>query len=139
MDRVNLKEIVPCSQGDNMTNEQIEELKMLLLKMKQDILNSSILTKTDDLHIQTDDLPDEADLAATVIEQQVSFNMRQRELYKLRQIDFALQRIEDGTYGYCEECDEPIGFKRLKNRPFTELCITHAEEAERGVALKRFG
>ena len=122
-----------------MTKAQIEELKMQLLKMKQDILNGGILTKTDDLHIQAEDLPDEADLAATVIEQQVSFNMRQRELNKLREIDFALQRIEDGTYGYCEECDEPIGYKRLKNQPFTELCITHAEEAERQQGFRKIG
>ena len=76
-------------------------------------------------------LPDEADLANNVINQQVTFSMRQRELLKLRSIDEALHRIENGTYSECEECGDEIGFKRLKNQPFTNLCITHAEEAER--------
>jgi DnaK suppressor protein len=57
--------------------------------------------------------------------------MRQRELVKLRSIDEALNRIENGSYSECEDCGDEIGFKRLKNQPFTNLCITHAEEAER--------
>lgn len=114
-----------------MNKKQYDELKNQLLSMKEAILNGSILTQRDDLHVSSDDLADEADLANSVVEQQVSFNMRQRELDKLRQIDEALHRIENGTYGECEDCGEPIGFKRLKNQPFTELCITHAEEAER--------
>lgn len=114
-----------------MTIEQMEELKARLIQMKEDILNSGVLNRNDDLKVEAEDLPDEADLANNVINQQVSFNMRQRELVKLKNIDQALARIEEGTYGFCEECDEPIGHKRLKNRPFTTLCITHAEERER--------
>lgn len=114
-----------------MNKKQLEELKAQLLSMKEAILNGSLLTKTDDLQVSSDDLADEADLANSVVEQQVTFNMRQRELNKLRQIDEALHRMELGTYGECEDCGDEIGFKRLKNQPFTELCITHAEEAER--------
>lgn len=114
-----------------MTKKQIDELKNNLLKMKQEIMNSGYLTKKEDLHVQAEDLPDDADLASNIINQQVTFNMRERELTKLRQIDEALDRIENGNYGTCEECEEPIGFKRLKNQPFTSLCITHAEEQER--------
>ena len=47
------------------------------------------------------------------------------------EIDEALRRIEDGTYGRCEECDQPISLKRLKARPWSRLCLEHAEEAER--------
>ena len=57
--------------------------------------------------------------------------MRDRELTKLRAIEEALMRIEDGTYGMCEDCEEEIGEKRLRNQPWTTLCITHAEERER--------
>lgn len=114
-----------------MKKAEIEELKALLIKMKTEIMNSGTMTNSEDLHVSSDDLPDEADLATNVINQQITFNMRQRELNKLRQIEFALQRIEDGSYGECEDCGDDIGFKRLKNQPFTSLCITHAEEYER--------
>ncbi|MCR9205060.1 MAG: TraR/DksA family transcriptional regulator [Halobacteriovoraceae bacterium] len=114
-----------------MKKEQLEQLKMQLIKMKEAILNGGYLTQKEDLHVSSEDLPDEADLATNVINQQVTFNMRQRELNKLRAIDEALNRIENGTYSECEECGENIGYKRLSHQPFTSLCITHAEEAER--------
>jgi len=114
-----------------MKTEQLDQLKIKLIKMKEEILNGSYLTSNEDLHVTSEDLPDEADLASNVINQQVSFNMRHRELNKLRQIDEALHRMENGTYGECEDCGETIGFKRLQNQPFASLCITHAEEAER--------
>ena len=114
-----------------MTKKQLEELKKDLIQMKSDILNGGFQAKKEDLHVSSDDLSDDGDLANSVVEQQVSFSMRQREIEKLRLIDQALHRIEEGTYGECDDCGEPIGFKRLKNQPFTELCITHAEEAER--------
>lgn len=114
-----------------MKKAQLEELKNQLIKMKESILNGGYLTQKEDLHVTSDDLPDEADLATNVINQQITFNMRQRELLKLRSIDEALNRIENGSYTECEECGDEIGFKRLKNQPFTNLCITHAEEAER--------
>jgi len=114
-----------------MTTKQLKELKQDLIKMKTDILNGGFQSKKEDLHVSSDDLSDDGDLANSVVEQQVSFSMRQREISKLRFIDEALHRIEEGTYGECEDCGDSIGFKRLKNQPFTELCITHAEEAER--------
>ncbi|WP_372651809.1 TraR/DksA family transcriptional regulator [Halobacteriovorax sp.] len=109
----------------------LEHFKEILLKKRQDILNGGLLKSTEDLKISSDDLADETDLAQSVINQQVTFNMRQRELSKLRAIEEALERVEDGTYGFCEDCDDPIGAKRLENQPWTTLCITHAEEQER--------
>jgi DnaK suppressor protein len=114
-----------------MKKAQLDELKTQLIQMKEQILNGGYLTQTEDLHVTSDDLPDEADLATNVINQQITFNMRQRELVKLRSIDEALNRIENGTYSECEECGDEIGFKRLRNQPFTNLCIRDAEEAER--------
>ncbi len=114
-----------------MDKAKLNEYKNLLLKAKMKILNAGVLNKTDDLAVSSDDLSDEADLASSVITQQVSFNIRDRELQKLRLIEEALMRIEEGTYGLCEDCDEEIGEKRLKNQPWTTLCITHAEERER--------
>ncbi len=109
----------------------MEKFKTLLLQAKVRIMNGGLLRSNEDLTVSPDDLADEADLATSVINQQVTFNMRQRELGKLKAIDDALYRIEQGIYGHCEECDEQIGEKRLENQPWTTLCITHAEEQER--------
>lgn len=114
-----------------MDKAKMEKFKALLLQAKVKIMNGGILRSTEDLQVSTDDLSDEADLATSVINQQVTFNMRQRELVKLKAIDEALYRCEQGHYGSCDECDESIGEKRLENQPWTTLCITHAEEQER--------
>jgi DnaK suppressor protein len=121
----------PFSRRKGMSKKIFDEFKNDLLQIKSKLLNSGILRSRDDLHISSDDLADEADLATSVIQQQVSFNMRRRELSKLRAVEEALRRIEDGSFGQCEECSELIGKKRLKNQPWTTLCITHAEEQER--------
>ncbi len=114
-----------------MDKAKMEKFKELLLQAKMKIMNGGILRSTEDLTVSSDDLSDEADLATSVINQQVTFNMRQRELVKLKAIDEALYRVEQNVYGHCEECDEAIGEKRLENQPWTTLCITHAEEQER--------
>lgn len=114
-----------------MNKTQIEAYKKKLLELKQQILNDSYTRDTEDLKISTDDLADEADIAASVINQQVSFGLRDRNFAKLRQIEDALYRVNSGTYGLCDECEEPISEKRLERQPFATLCITHAEELER--------
>lgn len=114
-----------------MDKAKIEKFKNLLLEAKFKIMNGGILRSAEDLTVSSDDLSDEADLATSVINQQVTFSMRQRELVKLKAIDEALFRIEQSCYGHCEECDDAIGEKRLENQPWTNLCITHAEELER--------
>ena len=114
-----------------MDKAKIEKFKALLLQSKVKIMNGGILRSIEDLQVSTDDLSDEADLASSVINQQVTFSMRQRELVKLKAIDEALYRCEQGSYGHCDECEETIGEKRLENQPWTTLCITHAEELER--------
>ena len=58
-------------------------------------------------------------------------SMKTKELEKLKAIQEALGRLEQGAYGYCEECDESIGENRLKMQPWTTLCLSDAEELER--------
>jgi DnaK suppressor protein len=111
--------------------KKVEHFKELLLKHRQQILNVGLLNKSDDLHVSEEDLSDETDLASSLIQQQLSCTIRDREFVKLRRIDMALEKISDGSYGHCEDCEEEISFKRLENQPWSELCITHAEEKER--------
>ena len=114
-----------------MDKKKIEHFKQLLLKHRQQILNVGLLNKSEDLHVAEEDLSDETDLASSLIQQQITCTIRDREFAKLRRIDMALDKISDGTFGHCEECEEEIGMKRLENQPWAELCITHAEEKER--------
>lgn len=114
-----------------MDKKQLEYYKALLLKHRQQIMNSGIINNSEDLHISQEDLSDETDLASSLVSQQISVSIRERELFKLKRIDFALDRVAEGTYGHCDECDDEIGLKRLENQPWAELCIVHAEEKER--------
>lgn len=114
-----------------MEKKKIEHFKAMLLKHRQQIMNVGLLNKSEDLHVAAEDLSDETDLASSLINQQLSCTIREREYSKLRRIDLALDRISDGSYGHCQECEEEIGSKRLENQPWAELCITHAEEKER--------
>ncbi len=114
-----------------MEKKKIEHYKQLLLKHRQQILNVGLLNKSDDLHVSEEDLSDETDLATSLVQQQLSCTIRDREYTKLRKIDAALDRASEGSYGHCDDCEEEISAKRLENQPWADLCIQHAEERER--------
>jgi DnaK suppressor protein len=74
---------------------------------------------------------DVIDLACSVVSQSLELRTRDRERKLIHKIDEALQKIEDGTYGYCEETGEPIDLKRLEARPIATLSIEAQEMHER--------
>lgn len=117
-----------------MDQKKLDFYKNLLLQQKEKILKNGYFKQKEDLHVAPEDLSDEADLASSVIGQQVTFQLRAKEMETLRAIDFALYRIEQGEYGCCEECGDEISEKRLSFQPWADLCITHAEEQERNQA-----
>lgn len=114
-----------------MDKKTIEQFRLKLITAKEQIMNSGILSNSEDFHISQDDLSDEADLANSVINQDISFRIREQEMNKLRKIHVALEKIETKEFGCCEDCGETIGAKRLQNQPWAELCIVHAEEREK--------
>jgi len=114
-----------------MDKKTLEHFKGKLLDARNQILNSGVLSNYDDLQIKSDDLADEADLATNTINQQVSFSIRDREMTKLKRIDAALHRIEEGSFGFCLESGEEIEPKRLETQPWAEFCLEVAEERER--------
>lgn len=111
--------------------KKLDYFRKKLLEHREKILNSGIMNNHEDLHIAAEDLADEADLASSTINQQVTFSIREREMSKLRRIEAALVRIEEGTYGHCLESGEEIEEKRLENQPWAEFCLEVAEEKER--------
>jgi DnaK suppressor protein len=75
--------------------------------------------------------PDIADRASTETDRSIELRARDRQRKLISKIDSALRRIEDGTYGYCEETGEPISLKRLDARPIATLSIEAQERHER--------
>lgn len=114
-----------------MDKKQVDYYKGKLLHARQQIVNSGVLENLEDLQIKQEDLADDADLANNTINQQISFSLRDKELNKLRRIDAALARIEEGTYGFCVESGDEIEPKRLEVQPWAEFCVEVAEEHER--------
>ncbi len=104
--------------------------KKLLLEEKQRLLNNSRQAIQHELMLSPDDLPDETDLAANEIQQNLIFKLRDRERQMLAKVTEALIRIEDGTFGLCQDCEEPIEVRRLEARPVSTLCLSCKERQE---------
>ena len=98
---------------------------------KKEILRNAQRTLNEDMTLDADDLPDEMDLASSEYLHSFTFRLRGREKAFLDKIQKALQKIEDGSFGVCEECGEEISIKRLEARPETTLCIRCKEDQER--------
>lgn len=113
-----------------MSAEQLEHFRAKLLAWKHDLLEEADRTMG---HLKDEhaNYPDPNDRATQESEFALELRTRDRERKLLRKIESALQRIEDGTYGYCEETGEEIGLKRLEVRPVATLCIEAQERRER--------
>lgn len=113
-----------------MNERQREYFRAKLLNWKEDILRESRETLA---HLQDDNniLPDLADRASTETDRSLELRTRDRQRKLISKIDSALKRIDDGTYGYCEETGEPISLRRLDARPIATLSIEAQERHER--------
>ncbi|MEM7069678.1 MAG: RNA polymerase-binding protein DksA [Pseudomonadota bacterium] len=83
------------------------------------------------LQDESDKMPDAADRASSETDRSIELRARDRQRKLITKIDAALKRLDDGTYGYCEETGEPIGIKRLDARPIATLSIEAQERHER--------
>jgi DnaK suppressor protein len=112
-----------------MNAKQLEYFRLKLLDWRQSLLEESQQT-LDSMRDPQRDVSDEAERASR--ETEISFELRTRDRYRklLRKIDQAINRIEDGSYGYCEETGEPIGLQRLEARPIATLSIEAQERRE---------
>ncbi len=114
-----------------MNKKEIKRFKEILLERKKELLRTAEETREKGMVLETEDLPDEVDLASSEADQSLNLLLRDRERVLVKKIDKALTKIEEGTYGTCESCGEEIGAKRLEARPVTDLCIRCKEEQER--------
>ena len=115
----------------SLTKKELSKFKELLMEKRHAVLERARKTLTEDMTLDPNDLADEMDLAASEYIQSFEFRLRGREKSLLAKVDLALKKIEEGIFGVCEVCDEPIGKKRLEARPETSLCIKCKEDQER--------
>jgi DnaK suppressor protein len=138
MSGANTEEYRPTEDEPYMNARQIEYFRRKLLEWRDDILRGSDVTLRQ-LKEEDTRLPDASDWASAEMQRNFQLRTRDRERKLLNKIDAALRRIEDGTYGYCEETQEPIGLKRLQARPIATLSIEAQQRHERRERTYREG
>lgn len=111
--------------------KDLKRFREILHEKRGSLLKNAQRTLSEDMALDSDDLPDEMDLASSEYLQSFTFRLRGREKTFLKKIDLALGKIDNGSFGICEDCGEDISLKRLEARPETTLCIRCKEDQEK--------
>jgi DnaK suppressor protein len=126
----------PSDKEPFMNERQRDYFRMRLLAWREDILKEAKETL---VHLQEENQnhPDIADRASSETDRAIELRARDRQRKLISKIDEALARIDDGTYGYCEETGEPISLRRLEARPIATLSVEAQERHERRERIYR--
>jgi RNA polymerase-binding transcription factor len=126
----------PSDKEPFMNERQREYFRAKLLAWREDILREAKDTLQ---HLQEENQnhPDLADRASSETDRAIELRARDRQRKLIAKIDEALTRIDDGTYGYCEETGEPISLRRLEARPIATLSVEAQERHERRERIYR--
>ena len=125
------KNYKPTNKERFMNSKMKEYFRLKLLDWKNELLKESSLTLANLQKEENSAKPDLTDRAAEEIERSFELRTRDRERKLINKIDSALRRIEEGSYGYCDETGEPIGLKRLEARPVATLSLEAQELHEK--------
>jgi DnaK suppressor protein len=126
-----ISKIYKPTQKEKFMNAKMKEyFRQKLESWKSELLKESSQTQKN-LQTENEAKPDMTDRASEEIDRTFELRTRDRERKLINKIDAALRRIEDGTYGYCEETGEPIGLKRLEARPVATLSLEAQEMHEK--------
>ena len=126
----------PTEKEPFMNERQKEYFRQKLAIWREDILKEAKDTLQ---HLQDENVnhPDLADRASSETDRAIELRARDRQRKLINKIDAALHRLDDGSYGYCEETGEPIGLKRLEARPIATLSVEAQERHERRERIYR--
>ena len=130
MSSVEVTDYRPSEDEPFMNPRQREYFRNKLLGWKDEILRESRVT-LENLQEESQNHPDMADRASSESDRSLELRTRDRQRKLIAKIDAALKRIDDGTYGYCEETGDPIGIARLDARPTATLSLEAQELHER--------
>ncbi len=120
----------PSDDEPFMSERQRDYFRKKLVQWKQEIIRESSVT-LGVLQAEVDAHPDVADRASSETDRAIELRARDRQRKLIAKIDSAIARIDEGTYGFCEETGEPISLKRLDARPIATLSIEAQERHER--------
>jgi len=120
----NYEDEEPLNEGE------LTEFRRLLLSKRQEVVQRMRQRDKDELFHPINEPGDTGDVASELSEQFLEARMAERDAKLLREVNHALSKIEDGTYGYCEGTDELIGRGRLRSRPWTRYSVAYKEEIE---------
>ncbi len=124
------KNYKPTQKEKFMNAKMKEYFRQKLVSWKQDLLKESSQT-LNNLQNENEAKPDITDRASEEIDRSFELRTRDRERKLINKIDAALQRIEEGSYGYCDETGDPISIKRLEARPVATLSLEAQEMHEK--------
>lgn len=116
-------------ESEYMNPEQLEYFRRKLLLIKSE-LEESIKNSSKEIKIESEVI-EEVEKSARAVARDFEIQNRARNLDMIRKINQALERINDGSYGYCQETEEPIGLKRLDANPVALFCLEVQMEIER--------
>jgi DnaK suppressor protein len=117
---------------DQIDPKIISKFKKILLKEREQIVGEVKQTYVSSQEMGQDGIQDIGDEAANIYNKQILLSLNESERIRLQEVDEALDRIANGTYGICEECGEPISLKRLEVRPVAKYCVSCLSKMERG-------
>jgi DnaK suppressor protein len=120
----------PSENEEFMNDRQRDYFRKKLIAWKEEILRESRETLAA-LQTESENHPDLADRASSETDRAIELRARDRQRKLIAKIDAAIQRIDEGVYGYCEETGEPISLKRLDARPIATLSLEAQERHER--------
>tara|TARA_B100000287_G_C20410270_1_gene693296 strand:- start:301 stop:723 length:423 start_codon:yes stop_codon:yes gene_type:complete len=121
---------IPSDDEEFMNERQIAFFKTKLIEWKESIMEGTRST-IEDMQGTTRSIPDAADRASEETDRALELRTRDRQRKLIGKIDLALRKIEDGSYGFCEDTGEPISLKRLMARPIATLSLAAQESHER--------
>ena len=130
------KNYKPTQKEKFMNSKMKEYFRLKLINWKKELLKESSLTLNNLQNDENRSKPDITDMANEEIERSFELRTRDRERKLISKIEAALKRIEDGSYGYCEETGEPIEIKRLEARPVATLSLEAQEMHEKKEKVK---
>ncbi len=119
-------------EPDKLDKKTIAKFRKLLLKQREEIVGEVKQMVESSKEMGQDGIQDIGDEAANIYNKQVLLSLNENERMRLQEVDESLDRIENGTYGICEECDGPISLKRLEVRPVAKYCVPCLTKLEKG-------
>jgi DnaK suppressor protein len=119
-------------EADKLDKKTIVKFRKILLKEREQIVGEVKQIVESSKEMGQDGIQDIGDEAANIYNKQVLLSLNENERMRLKEVDESLDRIENGTYGVCEECGGPISLKRLEVRPVAKYCVPCLTKLEKG-------